>query len=559
MSRKLHTTLLFRAGCCLLAVCSLCLLIGCDGVAGKKPPSLTQTVSLGGSGTILFPAGSQQKIKEDKPHFVAFGPMIMSHTEGAHLVAKGFTYEAACLWIDDNRGELDIFRLGLHDFANPFGCRIHETLADKTKVYEMIGMSRDNAPQSVRIVTAPDGRNYISFFKYKESTVPTAAQIEHEKKFHHSLKVNGRLIEDTLNDDADELYALRTAPPEKPEKSANQEPEEPPGPFIGTDLGFSANGEGIVEQIPEDEYLVGFAVTFKRWENNSVDSIESVQPLYRSRDGLELHRGKIHGNANGKTREVVAPDGYAVGKINGQAALVVDAFELVCMKIKPDGSLDPNDTQTLPWVGNSQGGMPFIIDGQGQKIIKISSRHRDFLVSLKFYFDDSPVQPPPTQSPQPPPTVTIDDTKLGNSTDGTEFSEKTPNNGVLVGFAVTFDAFDCIESVQPLYRSLTGTGTKRGNVYGNAVGEPKPVFAPTGYAVGGLNGRAGTTVDGFELVCMKIMPDGSLDPTDTMTLPWVGNNDPGGRRTAIDGEGKPVTEIKGYTRDHVSSLELVFE
>ena len=558
MSQKLHNTILFRGDCWLLVIVCLCLLSGCDGGLGSKPPALTKTVSLGGSGTILFPAGSQQKIKEDKPNFVAFGPMVMSHTEGAHLVVKGVTYEAACLWVDDYRGELDVFRMGLHDFANPFGCRIHETLADKTKVYEMIGMSRDHAPQSVRIVATPDGKNYISFFKYKESTVPTAAQLEHEKKFHHSLKVNGRLIEDTLSDDADELYALRTAPPEKPEKNASQEPEEPPGPFIGTNLGFSAKGEGIVEWTPDDEYLVGFAVTFKRWENNSVDSIESVQPLYRSRDGSELHRGKMHGNATGKPREVVAPDGYAVGKINGQAALVVDAFELVCMKIKPDGSLDPNDTQTLPWVGNSQGGMPFIIDGQGQKIITISSRHRDFLVSLKFDFDDSPVQPQPSQPRQPPLPVITDDTKLGNSTDGTAFSEKTPNNGVLVGFAVTFDAFDCIESVQPLYRAQNGTGTKRGTVYGNAEGESKPVFAPAGYAVGGLNGCSGTAVDGFELICMRIMPDGTLDPTDTKTLPWVGNNDPGGRRTKIDGEGKPVTEVKGYARDHVFSLELVF-
>lgn len=144
---------------------------------------------------------------------------------------------------------------------------------------------------------------------------------------------------------------------------------------------------------------------------------------------------------------------------------------------------------------------------------------------------------------------------------GTSFSETVPDNGVLVGFQVTFKKWgnnDCIESIQPLYRSLKTGGGKRGQVHGHADGESKRVYAPDGYAVGGLNGRVGAVVDGFELIYMKIKPDGTLDPNDTQISEWVGN-DQGGVPGSVNGNGKPITEIKGYTGDHLSSLELVFQ
>ena len=182
---------------------------------------------------------------------------------------------------------------------------------------------------------------------------------------------------------------------------------------------------------------------------------------------------------------------------------------------------------------------------------------------------------PPTEHPNPTPPRSATpmpgpmniSTTLGNSRRGTAFSEATPENFVLVGFAVTLktwgnnnpDSGGCIESIQPLYRSTTGTGTKRGTVHGNTTGTAKQVAAPAGYAVGAINGRAVAVVDGFELVCMKIKPDGSLDTNDTKTSPWIGNNDPGGIRPVIDGQGKAIAEIKGFTADFVSSLEFVFD
>jgi len=171
-----------------------------------------------------------------------------------------------------------------------------------------------------------------------------------------------------------------------------------------------------------------------------------------------------------------------------------------------------------------------------------------------------PAQPNPGQSRSAMPFPPNFNNSLGMSRMGTAFSEATPNGYALVGFAVTlkkWGANDCMESIQPLYRSTTGTGTKRGAVYGNTTGESKQVAAPAGYAVGAINGRAVAVVDGFELICMKIKPDGTLDPNDSKTSPWVGNNEPGARKT-IDGKGKTITEIKGFTADYLSSLEIVF-
>jgi len=146
---------------------------------------------------------------------------------------------------------------------------------------------------------------------------------------------------------------------------------------------------------------------------------------------------------------------------------------------------------------------------------------------------------------------------------GTPFSEKTPDDAVLVGFAITLkkwgtNAQGSIESVQPLYRAKNGTAIKRGAVHGHTTGTSELVSAPKGYAVGAINGRAGVAVDGFELICMKIKWDDSLDPNDTQTVPFVGNPQ-GGAPHSVDGNGKRVTEIKGYTAEFLSSLELVFE
>lgn len=150
--------------------------------------------------------------------------------------------------------------------------------------------------------------------------------------------------------------------------------------------------------------------------------------------------------------------------------------------------------------------------------------------------------------------------RLGHSLKGTSFLEEVPTRSILVGFQVTLKkgwGSDLIESIQPLYRSLDGSEASKGGVMGKTTGESVRLFAPKGYAIGGLEGRAVAVVDGFSLVYMKIKPDGTLDPNDTKKSDWVGNEKTGAR-SSIDGKGKPVKEIRGASDEFISSLELVF-
>jgi hypothetical protein len=553
MNRKIDKNFLFRASGCLLVTCCLCLFVGCDG---GKPPALTKTVSFGTNATMLFP-GEPQKQTKDEPKMMGFGRFVTIHSDGVAMRRKNVTYEGTCLWTDEDT-EMDTMRISMNEFKNPFNCRVQQTSSDngrETSISELIGVSRNDEPQSIRIVTMPDGRNYISMIKYKASTVPTKAQIEHEKAFHHSLKINGNLIEDSLAGDADKLYEARTNILKGKSEGSTSSAS------VGTNsntIGTSELGSAFSQATPENEVLVGFAVTLKPWMVNGSDCIESIQPLYRTRGGTGQKPGKVHGNTTGESKQVYAPEGYAVGTINGRFGAVVDGLELVCMKIKPDGSLDTNDTKTLPWVGNSHGGNSHSIQGQGKAITGIKGYTGVHLSSLELVFDGSQ-GPDVTPSNTPP----LRDTTLGISKSGTAFSEATPNHEVLVGFAVTLKNWlsieNCIESIQPLYREIGGTGQNAGRVHGNTTGESRQVYAPEGYAVGAIHGRFNAgAVEGFELICMKIKPDGTLDRSDTRTLPWVGHVSRSPFKTEIDGYGKVITDIKGHASDHLSSLELVF-
>ncbi|MCL2624873.1 MAG: hypothetical protein FWD31_14520, partial [Planctomycetaceae bacterium] len=160
----------------------------------------------------------------------------------------------------------------------------------------------------------------------------------------------------------------------------------PAMPNFNNSVGMSRAGKGFSETTPNDYVLVGFSVTLKKWGNNSNDSIESVQPLYRVLNGTATKRGAVCGNATGASKTVYAPAGYAVGAINGRAVAIVDGLELICMKIKPDGTLDPNDTKTLPWVGNTEAGSPKLVDGKGQPVLEVKGYTDEFLSSLEFVF-----------------------------------------------------------------------------------------------------------------------------------------------------------------------------
>ncbi|MDR1385357.1 MAG: prolyl oligopeptidase family serine peptidase [Planctomycetaceae bacterium] len=153
---------------------------------------------------------------------------------------------------------------------------------------------------------------------------------------------------------------------------------------------------------------------------------------------------------------------------------------------------------------------------------------------------------------------------LGIRKNGTEFSEDVPKNAILVGFDVSLGKWgassnNCIASIQPLYRAKDSEKAGKGKILGNATLSTQRVYAPSGYAVGAIQGRAVAALDGFRFVYMKIKPDGALDPNDQQTSDWVGGSGGGMRETLVTGNGQPVSKISGFSNDGlINSLKLEF-
>ena len=504
---------MFRASCCLLAIFCAGLLGGCGNNAGKGMPKLTKTVSLGPKGSIKFPK-TPEKINSDDNKSLPDGKSYHSYAKGGKLTHENLYYDAGCLWIEtkniDNEIMERVFEMSFGFISREFsGCKaVSDELSNGTKVHIFIGTDNRNHPKSGRIVMTPDRRIYVSTLVYETSEIPTSEQIKHEKAFHNSLRISGWAVKDSLGDEVNNLYAERATTMTKYEegRAAREEESRRRAAQFELDRGRADAARQNAQNMRTAMLsgIRGSDVT----EDSSEQAPDSTEPSSQQPPGPRLPAGM---------RMPVRPMG-PMGRPGG-----FNPF--------PGAQSQSNEPETQQLDEGNQG-------------------------------EQIAVASPPANEQRPPMQLPPNfNNSLGISRMGVAFSEATPNNGVLVGFAVTFKkwgANDCIESVQPLYRSLSGTGQKRGTVHGNTTGESKQVFAPAGYAVGAINGRAVAVVDGFELVCMKIKPDGSLDPNDKKTSPWIGNTQ-GGAPRLIDGKGKAVTEIKGFTGDYLSSLELVFE
>ena len=148
-------------------------------------------------------------------------------------------------------------------------------------------------------------------------------------------------------------------------------------------------GDKFSETIPDHGYLVGFEISMKQTSENFDAEMVSIQPLYRAKEGDKQGKGKLYGEKGDKVERAFAPKGYAIGGLRGQALGMVKGFELVFMKIKPDGTLDPNDTQTSPWIGGNDDSIPVysVIDGKGRHATTFSgSIFMKHINSIKLEF-----------------------------------------------------------------------------------------------------------------------------------------------------------------------------
>ena len=136
------------------------------------------------------------------------------------------------------------------------------------------------------------------------------------------------------------------------------------------------------------------------------------------------------------------------------------------------------------------------------------------------------------------------------------FHDFGPAGGVLVGARVSYImrfGGPKISSIQPIYRlgEMQVDGERRGAL----LGEETTAVAKSGYAVGAINTHTGLTVDGFEMVFMRIDGD-RLNSADSYTSPWLGDKK-GGTPRDVSSEGKIPLGLQGRAGKEVYALGLI--
>lgn len=165
---------------------------------------------------------------------------------------------------------------------------------------------------------------------------------------------------------------------------------------------------------------------------------------------------------------------------------------------------------------------------------------------------EGPPPPPGNVQVPPPPDPIAED--LGPKAAQTEihggafdptFRDQAPDGGMLVGLDVGLGKFlnlDVVKSVQPIYR--TAKGEVAGRKFGTDFSQVHQVRAKAGYAVGGINVKAGLLVNGFSVKFMRVKGN-ALDPADSYTSPWIGDQTGGNGPTLLGGDGKLIVGIIG--------------
>ncbi len=165
---------------------------------------------------------------------------------------------------------------------------------------------------------------------------------------------------------------------------------------------------------------------------------------------------------------------------------------------------------------------------------------------------------PPANIPAAPPTTAIPpaatvssvsgkDSPLAGGNGGATFRAGDSQGRIVVGFRYAMGSWagkPALRTFEPLYDPV-------------AVPRQGEEVARQGYAVGGLNVASGAYVQGVQVVFMRLKSDGSLDPADSYTSGWLGEESQ--QPTALDGGGVPIVGIHGRRAAVLDALGLVLK
>jgi hypothetical protein len=201
--------------------------------------------------------------------------------------------------------------------------------------------------------------------------------------WHPTFKVSNSAVLGTMKDTTfardwkpDEAAKLAQPPPDYANPNAH--------PGVGRDTPFAGKNQGGVLSrfVSPGHPLLGVEYHEGEWDKEKC--LARLVPIFSEDQPVTI-----------EPREL-AKEGYAVGGMNVKAGKFVYAVQLIYMKLKPDGTLDPKDTYTTEWLGPESTGKVIKLGGDGKRVIGINCRSGAILDGLALVMESS------TKAAQPP-------------------------------------------------------------------------------------------------------------------------------------------------------------
>ncbi|MBI1345984.1 hypothetical protein GC163_06815 [bacterium] len=175
-------------------------------------------------------------------------------------------------------------------------------------------------------------------------------------------------------------------PVAKPDSDAKEKPQPnasprrlPASPGEQDSLEIGGAGGRPFRQVRPGQHLLGFIHRDGKWNNQ--DCIGGVSAQWSAKDATF-----------GQTR-TFAKSGYAVGGLNLEAEQYVTAMQVVFMRIKDDGSLDPADQYTSDWIGFPKGEKVKSVLSEGQKVTGFFGRRQVVMDAMGLVMEAEAAKP----------------------------------------------------------------------------------------------------------------------------------------------------------------------
>ncbi len=168
--------------------------------------------------------------------------------------------------------------------------------------------------------------------------------------------------------------------PQQAASPAFAQAEQPPHPARSELIGGHENGS--VFEVRHIGATVT-SVTYREGTSDNESGFTDIVPT-SSMGETPPHSGSQPGSQTANA--VTAKDGYAVGGIqtdSGGSAL--HAFQIVFMRLRPDGRLDPNDSYASEWVGKPTGPVQKAASS-GAKVVGFFGRRTTLVHSIGLVF-----------------------------------------------------------------------------------------------------------------------------------------------------------------------------